>query len=97
MSLFAHTCDACARERRIRSLERRRREAAPPLPPTVGPWSWEMIWDRITWLREAGWLEREIADHLNDHELRTPSWNRPWTQASVSYWLRFGATSRRAS
>lgn len=47
-----------------------------------------MITERMGWLRAAGWREQEIADHLNDYELRTPSWRRCWTQASVSYWLR---------
>jgi hypothetical protein len=50
-----------------------------------------MVVDRMLWLREARWLERHIADHLNDYELHTPQRDRPWTQASVSYWLRRGA------
>ena len=49
-----------------------------------------MTMDRARWLYQAGWTQDEIADHLNDHDLRTPYYQVPWTQPSVSYWLRHG-------
>ena len=87
-------CGACRRENRIRDDERRLGSQAPPLPPTVGA-TWDerllLTVEKARWLYfEAGWIQAEIACHLNDHDLRTPSWQCPWTQASLSYWLRNG-------
>ncbi len=63
------------------------------MPPTVGSTQREsllMVLDRIRWLYAHGWTEQEITNHLNDHDLRTPSWRRTWSQPSVSYWMRRG-------
>jgi hypothetical protein len=91
-------CGSCRRARQIRDDERRLGIQAPPLPATVGVGGREQLMMTVArgrWLyREAaGWTQAEIAQHLNDHDLRTPCNQRPWTQASVSYWLRFGPTA----
>jgi hypothetical protein len=90
-------CGSCRRARQIRVDERRLGRQAPPLPPTVGVgWREQLMMTvaRGRWLYlEAGWTQVEIALHLNDHDLRTPCYQCPWTQASVSYWLRFGPSA----
>lgn len=95
--MTACICGSPRRARQIRDDERRLARQAPALPPTVGVgWRGQLVMTvaRGRWLyQKAGWTQAEIAPHLNDHDLRTLCYQCPWTQASVSYWLRFGPTA----
>lgn len=93
-SMPACICQPCRRNKRVRDDERRLGMPAPQLPPPVGV-SWEqrlsLTVARMRWLYyEAGWTQDAIARHLNDHDLRTPWLLRPWSQGTVSYWMRYG-------